>query len=138
MSSATGSGVPSRSMRGTYPLAPAAILRAMARGRAGGSLWMETTHATSYPSLDRDLTLDVAVLGAGIAGLTTALLLERDGASVAVVEASEVAAGATGHTTPKGSSQHRGHHQPGEARLGGDGARADAGANQAAVEGSGG
>jgi glycine/D-amino acid oxidase-like deaminating enzyme/nitrite reductase/ring-hydroxylating ferredoxin subunit len=101
---------------------------------AGGSLWMETTSRTAYPRLDRDLTVDVAVLGAGIAGLTTALLLERDGASVAVIEASEVAAGATGYTTAKVSSQHGAHYERVESGFGEDGARAYAESNQAAVE----
>src|SRR4051794_41537400 len=95
---------------------------------------METTPGTAYPRLDRDLTVDVAVLGAGIAGLTTALLLERDGASVAVIEASEVAAGATGYTTAKVSSQHGVHYERVESGFGEDGARAYAESNQAAIE----
>ena len=39
---------------------------------------------------------DVAVIGGGIAGLTTALLLKRDGARVAVIEAARVGSGVTG------------------------------------------
>ena len=79
---------------------------------------METTPTTSYPSPDRDIAVDVAVLGAGIAGLTTALLLERDGASVAVIEASRVAAGATGYTTAKVSAQHGVHYESVESSFG--------------------
>ena len=52
------------------------------------------------------MTVDVAVLGAGIVGLTTALLLERQGARVAVLEARRVAAGASGYNTAKLSSLH--------------------------------
>src|SRR4051794_41962107 len=95
---------------------------------------METTPGTAYPRLDRDLTVDVAVLGAGIAGLTTALLLERDGASVAVIEASRVAAGATGYTTAKVSSQHGVHYESVESSFGAEGARAYGESNQAALE----
>ena len=46
----------------------------------------------------------MAVLGAGITGLTTALLLKRDGARVAVVEAAQVGSGVTGCTTAKVSA----------------------------------
>jgi glycine/D-amino acid oxidase-like deaminating enzyme/nitrite reductase/ring-hydroxylating ferredoxin subunit len=44
---------------------------------------------------------DVVVVGAGITGLTTALLLARAGKSVLVVEAREVGAGTTGGSTAK-------------------------------------
>jgi glycine/D-amino acid oxidase-like deaminating enzyme/nitrite reductase/ring-hydroxylating ferredoxin subunit len=46
----------------------------------------------------------VAVLGGGIAGLTAALLLKREGASVAVLEAARVGSGVTGCTTAKVSA----------------------------------
>ena len=46
---------------------------------------------------------DVVVVGAGITGLTTALELQRAGRSVAVVEARDVAALATGGNTGKAS-----------------------------------
>jgi glycine/D-amino acid oxidase-like deaminating enzyme len=44
---------------------------------------------------------DVVVVGAGITGLTTALLLARAGCTVAVIEAREVGAGTTGGSTAK-------------------------------------
>lgn len=44
---------------------------------------------------------DVAVVGAGITGLVTALLFGRAGLSVAVIEAGHVGAGTTGRTTAK-------------------------------------
>lgn len=49
---------------------------------------------------------DVAVVGAGIAGLTTAVLLARAGVDVAVVDARGIARGATGHSTAKVSIVH--------------------------------
>ncbi|MFI0449349.1 FAD-dependent oxidoreductase [Actinomadura sp. 6N118] len=49
---------------------------------------------------------DVLVLGAGIAGLTTAYLLARAGRSVTVLEAARIAEGVSGHTTAKVTSQH--------------------------------
>ena len=44
---------------------------------------------------------DVVVAGAGLTGLTTALLLARTGLTVAVVEARSVGAVTTGNTTAK-------------------------------------
>ncbi len=68
---------------------------------AASSLWLEAMPPTGYPALRGDLTVDVAVLGGGITGLTTALLLKRSGASVAVVEANRVGSGVTGNNTAK-------------------------------------
>src|SRR4051794_27303516 len=71
---------------------------------AMGSLWLETAEPTAYAPLRRDLGVDVAVLGGGIAGLTTALLLKREGARVAVLDAARVGSGVTGCTTAKVSA----------------------------------
>ncbi|HEV2723270.1 MAG TPA: FAD-dependent oxidoreductase [Thermoleophilaceae bacterium] len=70
------------------------------------SLWLETAPSTDYPALDRDMTVDVAVLGGGIAGLTTALMLARSGASVAVLDAGRVGRGVSGYSTAKVTSLH--------------------------------
>jgi glycine/D-amino acid oxidase-like deaminating enzyme len=64
------------------------------------SLWLE--HAQTLPSDDLpDRSVDEIVVGAGITGLVTGLLLARAGRRVAVVEAREVGAVATGNTTAK-------------------------------------
>ena len=70
------------------------------------SVWLATSDHPSFPPLHEDLAVDAAVVGAGITGLTAALLLQRDGASVAVIEAGRIGAGTTGHTTGKITSQH--------------------------------
>ncbi|HSL09488.1 MAG TPA: FAD-dependent oxidoreductase [Pseudonocardiaceae bacterium] len=68
---------------------------------AAQSLWLEALPSGGYPRLDGDRTVDVAVLGGGITGLTTALLLAYRGARVAVVEANRVGSGVTGNNTAK-------------------------------------
>ena len=71
---------------------------------ARSSLWLDGVAPTSYPQLSGDLTADVVVVGGGVAGLTAALALQRDGASVVVLEADRVGAGVTGCTTAKVSA----------------------------------
>lgn len=63
------------------------------------SLWWKTRPAPGGPPLAEDLTVDVAVLGAGLTGLTAATLLAREGRSVAVLEADRIASGTTGGTS---------------------------------------
>jgi len=75
----------------------------------------------------------VAVIGAGITGLLTALALQRDGASVALLEAGRVASGTTGYTTAKVSVLHGLRYADIRSRHGDDGARAYASANSAGL-----
>ncbi|WP_405894032.1 FAD-dependent oxidoreductase [Streptomyces sp. NBC_00104] len=71
------------------------------------SYWMESAPQESeHPAPDGDLIVDVAVVGAGIAGITTAWELARRGRRVALLEADRVAAGVTGHTTAKVTASH--------------------------------
>ncbi|HEX2119476.1 MAG TPA: FAD-dependent oxidoreductase, partial [Acidimicrobiales bacterium] len=57
--------------------------------------------ATRFHELHSDIEADVVVIGAGIAGLTTAALVKGQGRRVVVIEAGRVAAGVTGYTTAK-------------------------------------
>ena len=63
------------------------------------SVWMATASVPAYPPLAADIETDACVVGAGIAGLTTAYLLGRQGLSVVVIDAFGVGAGETGRTT---------------------------------------
>ncbi|HEX6599248.1 MAG TPA: FAD-dependent oxidoreductase [Gemmatimonadaceae bacterium] len=63
------------------------------------SLWHQTFSVPSRPALDRDLTTDVCVVGAGIAGLSVAYALARAGRKVVVVDLDQIGAGESGRTT---------------------------------------
>ena len=65
------------------------------------SLWLDGAPAAGPAALAPGERVDVAVIGGGIAGLTTALLLKREGMSVAVIEAGGVGQGVTGTNTAK-------------------------------------
>jgi glycine/D-amino acid oxidase-like deaminating enzyme/nitrite reductase/ring-hydroxylating ferredoxin subunit len=100
---------------------------------AAHSLWLDGPPAVAYSALDGDLEVDVAVLGGGITGLTTALLLKRDGARVAVVEAVCVGSGVSGCTTAKVSALQSTIYSTIRSRHGGDGAAVYAEASLAGV-----
>lgn len=68
-----------------------------------GTPWAIPTTLPRPPLAD-DLECDVAVVGAGIVGLTTAVLAVRAGLSVAVLEARTVGTGTSGRTTAKASA----------------------------------
>jgi glycine/D-amino acid oxidase-like deaminating enzyme/nitrite reductase/ring-hydroxylating ferredoxin subunit len=60
---------------------------------------MATADVPLRPVLDENAKANVCVIGAGIAGLTTAYLLAREGKSVVVVDDGPIAGGETGRTT---------------------------------------
>ena len=63
------------------------------------SIWAATTQAQSRPTLSKDERANVSVVGAGIAGMTTAYLLGRAGKSVVVLDDGPIGGGMTGRTT---------------------------------------
>src|SRR5918995_7275676 len=70
------------------------------------SLWLDKSDRPAYPPLDLDDEADVVVVGAGIVGLTTAVLLSRTGRRVVVLDRRTVGAVTTGHTTAKATVLH--------------------------------
>jgi glycine/D-amino acid oxidase-like deaminating enzyme/nitrite reductase/ring-hydroxylating ferredoxin subunit len=98
------------------------------------SVWVATAPDRPFPALPGDLAVDVAVIGGGITGLTTALLLKDAGATVAVVEAGSVVSGSSGFNTGKVTALHGLTYARLVRTLGEDRARQYAEANSAAVE----
>jgi len=63
------------------------------------SVWFDKASMPSCPTLNEDFRADVCIIGGGIAGLTTAYLLMKEGKSVCVLESDDLASGQTGKTT---------------------------------------
>ncbi len=63
------------------------------------SYWISSTPDTDYPPLKENIHVDAVVIGGGIAGITTAALLKKQGVKVAVVEAGKIVQGVTGKTS---------------------------------------
>lgn len=63
------------------------------------SVWMATAEVPTQSPLAQDTRADVCVVGAGIAGLTTAYFLAREGKSVVLLDDGPIAGGETCRTT---------------------------------------
>jgi len=63
------------------------------------SIWHDTFAIPDRPLLNEDLTTDVCIIGAGIAGLSVAYALVRAGKRVVVVEKEQIGSGESGRTT---------------------------------------
>ncbi len=98
------------------------------------SLWLATSTQKSFPSQQQDVSVDVAVIGGGIVGVTSAYLLKKAGLRVALVDARRILGGVTGHTTAKLTSQHGLIYNELISNLGKEKAKQYADANQSAIE----
>ena len=65
---------------------------------AAHSPWVEFA-LPKHAALDRDIEVDVVVVGGGLTGITAAYLLRQDGVRVALIERDRVASADTGRTT---------------------------------------
>ena len=100
----------------------------------GASVWIETgPEQPSHRPLEEHVHADVVVIGGGIVGITTALLLTESGADVVLLEANQLARGVSGYTTAKVSSQHGLIYDRLRSTFGTEGARTYGQANEAAL-----
>jgi glycine/D-amino acid oxidase-like deaminating enzyme/nitrite reductase/ring-hydroxylating ferredoxin subunit len=104
----------------------------MTAATAGGSsVWIDSAHGQpEHPSLVGDVHADTAVIGGGIVGITTALLLQEAGVRVVLLEADRLARGVTAYTTAKVTSQHGVIYSKLRSRHGVEAARVYAEANE--------
>ncbi|MDB5670200.1 MAG: FAD-dependent oxidoreductase [Alphaproteobacteria bacterium] len=98
------------------------------------SYWNATAGETSsFPRLEGHIDTDVAIIGGGIVGVTTARLLKDMGQRVVLLEARRVGREVTGKSTAKLSSQHGIRYQILERKFGEDRARLYAEAQEAGI-----
>lgn len=98
------------------------------------SIWMATAAPPSEPKLAHDAKADVCVVGAGIAGMTTAYLLAREGKSVIVLDDGPVGRGQTERTTAHLASAIDDNYFEIERLHGERGARLAADSHMAAID----
>jgi len=67
---------------------------------------LDSTSRPEFTTLTEDIEVDVAIIGGGMVGITSAYLLGQEGLSTAIIEADRILRGTTGHTTAKITSQH--------------------------------
>lgn len=84
-------------------------------------------------SLQSDISTEVAVIGAGLAGVLTAYMLQERGISVVIIEQNQIGSGKTKNTTAKITSQHGLIYQKLLRYKGEDRAKEYARANQMAI-----
>jgi glycine/D-amino acid oxidase-like deaminating enzyme/nitrite reductase/ring-hydroxylating ferredoxin subunit len=96
--------------------------------------WAASEPLPAAPPLSGDVTTDVCVVGAGIAGLTTAYLLAKEGRRVTVLDDGLTAGGETGRTTAHLASALDDRYYNLERLHGADGARSAAHSHAAAID----
>ncbi len=70
------------------------------------SLWSKSVTIEPRAPLHGDIEADVAVIGAGLAGVLTAFFLQQKGLHTVVLEAARIGSGQTQNTTAKITTQH--------------------------------
>ena len=76
------------------------------RGDFMESIWRQSVSAPKRPPLSSDISTDVAIIGAGMAGILIGWFLKEKGIDYVVLEASKIGGGQTENTTAKITAQH--------------------------------
>jgi glycine/D-amino acid oxidase-like deaminating enzyme/nitrite reductase/ring-hydroxylating ferredoxin subunit len=98
------------------------------------SYWMLSSQLRTPDPLTEDLRTEVCVIGAGIAGVTTAYLLAKAGKRVVVLEDGSVGGGETGRTTAHLSNALDDRYHVLERLHGSEGARIAAASHGTAID----
>jgi glycine/D-amino acid oxidase-like deaminating enzyme/nitrite reductase/ring-hydroxylating ferredoxin subunit len=98
------------------------------------SPWWATEETPSLSPLGANAQSDVCVVGAGIAGLSVAYMLAREGRSVVVLDDGPVGGGETGRTTAHLSNALDDRYYNLESLFGAEGARLAAESHTAAID----
>src|ERR687895_483608 len=102
--------------------------------QASTSIWMATANTPSQSRLRENIRTDVCIIGAGIAGLSTAYLLGREGRSVVVLDDGLIGGGMTGRTTAHLTNAFDDRYVEIERLHGGEASRLTAESHTAAIE----
>lgn len=103
---------------------------------AGSSIapWSDGAELPAVPPLQEDVRTDVCIVGAGIAGLSTAAHIAEEGLSVVVLDRQGIGAGETGRTTAHLTAAIDARFQRLERFHGPEGAKLAAASHAAAIE----
>src|SRR5215204_4179653 len=102
--------------------------------QATRSIWMATADTPSQSRLKESIQTDICIIGAGIAGLTTAYLLGREGRSVVVLDDGLIGGGMTGRTTAHLSNAYDDRYVEIEKLHGGEASRLTAESHTEAID----
>lgn len=98
------------------------------------SYWRDSVEIPDFPTLEKDLQVDICIVGGGMTGITAAYALTKAGLKVALLEANHLLGGTTGHTTAKITAQHDLIYDELITNMGKNNARLYYEANRAALE----
>jgi len=102
--------------------------------QATTSVWMATANTPPQSRLKENIRTDVCIIGAGIAGMTTAYLLAKEGRSVVVLDDGVIGGGMTGRTTAHLTNAYDDRFFEMEKLHGEEGARLIARSHTAAID----
>ncbi len=102
--------------------------------QANTSLWMATANTPAQSRLRENIRTDVCIVGAGIAGLSIAYMIGREGRSVVVLDDGLIGGGMTGRTTAHLSNAYDDRYIEIEKTHGAEPARLTAESHTAAIQ----